>query len=477
MSRRAIAGTFTLLLVFSVMMGSYSTISMPTISGFQGSDLRMPGDFSAASLPPLPSNIAGDTTARPEISMRILIGQIYEEYGGSVRIIATNNDTRLIFLEEVRFEWVGTDLESSIIVNQGILPKEKHEIKSLMVHGPPVSGLREYRLSIRLLQYRTSHWYRMVSGGDEWLEFSEQTIDVMPLSEMGDNPVIYNPRNYYAKVNGLVNFSSSAVASAAETATEGLAAGYDMGEVCAIFDWLLANVNYTEDPGDGDAWYSPDETLSMMAGDCEDYAMLLAAMVNHAGGTSRIILTKDHAFAAVYIGSSASDLDNATEDIQAYYGTTVPVHAFTDDTGYWMAADPLGSFHMGGLAVGQAPIVFADGMWDTRFPDSGRLYSIDVTGKAISLPLWLDPIFWLGMIVIFGTLALIFVISAHSTPRQESQVCRVCGNAISADLYECPICRAPHHRACAYQAGHCASCGNAVVYPPPPPIQLPPGIN
>ncbi len=467
MSRTAIAGVFSLLLVISIVMGAYSTLSMPSANGFTDTDLRAPEDFTPPTLPAPPANIAGDTTARPNINIRILVGQIFERYGGSIRIIVMNNDTRALFLEELMFEWVGTDINSSITVNQRIGPGERHDIMTLAVGGPPVSGAREYSLSVRLLQYRNNGWYRMVSGGDDWLSFSEQTIDVMSLADEGENAISYNPLRYYARVNELVDFESAYVENATQPIL-GNEPGYNIGKVCAIFDWLVSNVNYTEDPDGGDIWYSPDETLAAMAGDCEDYAMLLAAMVNLAGGTSRVYLTHDHAFAAVYLGKTSIDLENVTADIRAYYNTQVPVHAFRDESGYWMVADPLGSFYMGGLAVGQVPIEQEDGYWNSAFPESGTLYSIDVTGISIERPLWMDTFFWVGMILVFGFMAIGFTISAYSAEQPVKRKCLVCNSEIGDDIYVCPHCQAAYHRACAFAGANCRECQSPIVFPPPP---------
>jgi transglutaminase-like putative cysteine protease len=469
MSRTAFAGVFSVMLVISIVMGAYSTLSMPSANGFAKQDLRAPGDYTPPTLPTAPTNVAGDTTARPNINIRILVGQIFERYGGSIRIIAHNNDTRALFLEEVMFEWVGTGLSSSITTNRRIEPGEKYEIMALAVSGPPVSGARDYILSVRLLQYRNNAWYRMVSGGDDWVSFSEQTIDVQSLADTEENAVSYNPLRYYTRVNELVDFSSTDVENATQPILSGT--GYNIGKVCAIFDWLVTNINYTEDPGGGDVWYSPDETLAMMAGDCEDYAMLLAAMVNLAGGNSRVYLTHDHAFAAVYVGNETGNLQNVTADIRAYYNTQVPVHAFRDETGYWMVADPLGSFYMGGLAVGQVPMEQENQYWTSAFPESGTLYSIDVTGTFIEQPLWLDPLFWIGMILVFGALALGFMVSAYSVEQPSIQNCLACAGDVGEDIYVCPHCQAAYHRACAFSGANCGQCQKPILFPPPPEIK------
>jgi hypothetical protein len=207
-----------------------------------------------------------------------------------------------------------------------------------------------------------------------------------------------------------------------------------------------------------------------MAGDCEDYALLLSSMVARAGGTARVYLTIDHAFAAVYVGNTSMDLADATDDVRAYYGTDVNVHAFSDELGYWMVADPLGSFYMGGLAVNQTPMNEHLGTWNTTFPTSDDIHSIDVTGIRISQPLWLDQMLWMGMILIFGFATIAVLLMPQPGAPQPKTLCHICAAEVApGDLYLCPHCKTTYHRPCAFSRAQCMTCGKATQYPPPPP--------
>jgi transglutaminase-like putative cysteine protease len=470
MSRMQVAGIFSILLAISIIMGAYSLVTMPQLEGFADADLHEPGQFTAPALPPLPDVIAGTTMSRPDISVMIYIGQMFEEYGGSVRMEVTNNDTMPMFLEEVAFGWVGGAESFQITVNAKIEAGETYKLKTLAVGGTATGGSHEYQLRMRVLQLRNNQWYRVLGSTDDWVAFTEHNIDVGVLSSSEANDVTSNPKRYFVKVNSLVDFNSEPVAQASANATAGIGAGYNIGKACAIFDWLDSNINYTEDPGGGDTWYSPDETLATLKGDCEDYAMLLAAMVEHAGGTSRIYLTIDHAFAAVYVGNTSDDLANATADVQAYYRTNVTIHAFADETGYWMVADPLGSLHLGGLAVGQSPTEYYGGLWNTTFEETETLYAIDVTGVDMNRPMWFDSNIWMGMILVFGFITIGFLIAAQSEKPMTKTLCHLCAGEIVGDLYVCPHCRTTYHRPCAFSKAYCMTCGKPVQYPPPPPV-------
>ncbi|MDD4307830.1 MAG: RING finger protein [Thermoplasmata archaeon] len=475
MTRTGAAVLFTAFLIFSVVMGVFSTLAVPNIAAFESDDLRPPEPYTPASLPSLPAVIAGDTTTRPDIPVIIYVPRIFVNYGGSIRLNITNNDSRALIIEEVAFTWTGMSDSSNMLLNAEIGPGGTVTVKALAIDGPASSGNHDYQISMRVLQRRNNQWFRVVSASDEWLDFSTHTINVEALPESAENPVIDNPRNYYDKVNGLVQFNSEAVSSATEDAISGTEEDFDIGKACAIFDYLDRNLNYTTDANDGDIWYSPEETLSEMAGDCEDYALLLASMVHSAGGTSRIYLTADHAFAAVYVGNTEAEMENASSDVRAYYRTGIETEFFHDDFGYWMVADPLGSFHMGGIAVGQSPTEYRNGSWSTTFADSDTLYAIDVTGCDLDTPIWLEPNLWMGLILMFGFITAGFIVSAHTEKPEEKMICHICASEISGqEHYVCPECLTPYHRPCAFSRTACMNCGKPTVFPPPPPRDLPP---
>jgi hypothetical protein len=381
----------------------------------------------------------------------------------------TNNGSRDVFLLDVAFDWVGTSQTFVAPASAAIGTGQTHTVKALAIDGPLVPGTYEYMLRMRCLQLRNGNWYRVMSGGDEWLSFSEHTVEVLGLPEPRETETAANTRMYYERVNQLADAGSEAVLAAAAEATAGMGAGFDIGRACAIFDYLAAVINYTEDPG-GDKWYSPERTLEKRTGDCEDYAILLASMVKSQGGSARVYLTADHAFAAVYIGNSSSDLDNATADVRGHYRTPVQVHALADRTGFWVVADPLGSFYLGGPAVGQSPTSQEGNVWNTTFEETDVLHALDVTGDPETVPMWLDTMFWMGMMLLTGFCALGFTVAAMSDkPAYASQYCHICAREIADDPYVCPTCRTTYHTPCAYSKAYCMTCGKPTMYPPPPP--------
>lgn len=47
-------------------------------------------------------------------------------------------------------------------------------------------------------------------------------------------------------------------------------------------DWICENISFANDDN-GNYWQTPEETISKMSGDCEDYSMLIAYYANQFG--------------------------------------------------------------------------------------------------------------------------------------------------------------------------------------------------
>ena len=123
---------------------------------------------------------------------------------------------------------------------------------------------------------------------------------------------------------------------------------YNIYQVCALFDMVKEEIEYVSDPRGNDIWEPANVTLRIGAGDCEDQAILLSSMIEAIGGTTRVYLTDNHAFAAVYIGNGTDATETAVKGIRAYYGN-VDVNYLTDKYGSWLMLDPTSSLYAGGL--------------------------------------------------------------------------------------------------------------------------------
>jgi PKD repeat protein len=93
---------------------------------------------------------------------------------------------------------------------------------------------------------------------------------------------------------------------------------HSIDQVCAIYDHLRSNWNYTSDPTHKEHFRYANQTINLGrrdnlagAGDCDDFAILMAAMVEGVGGSARVIsscgLMGGHAYAEVYLGRLGED--------------------------------------------------------------------------------------------------------------------------------------------------------------------------
>jgi len=132
--------------------------------------------------------------------------------------------------------------------------------------------------------------------------------------------------------------------------------GYSIADVCDIYDAIYNNWTYAEDPKGYDYFTKAGTSASLLKGDCDDFAILMASCINAIGGESRVNIAYNnnggHAFAEVYIGNNKSDVEPILEYIKERYGCN---HAYysslTDPSGeksYWLNLDWFGG-HPGGF--------------------------------------------------------------------------------------------------------------------------------
>jgi len=98
---------------------------------------------------------------------------------------------------------------------------------------------------------------------------------------------------------------------------------YCIDQICEIYDYLWNNYSYVGDPRDLEYYQYSNQTISSGKeidksgiGDCDDYAILMASLIEQIGGTTRIIMAYGpeggHAYAEVYLGQ----LDDEEKRVQ-----------------------------------------------------------------------------------------------------------------------------------------------------------------
>ncbi|MBP1908877.1 transglutaminase-like domain-containing protein [Methanolobus bombayensis] len=203
----------------------------------------------------------------------------------------------------------------------------------------------EPRISL-LVQTESGKWHDYRTQ-----KFEEITIEVSPEMETQNPDYSNNPEQMFNQVNEKVDPYDVQVRTMAAASAKKYPGQYNIYQICHLFDDTKENIQYISDPRGKDLWSTPGETMTVGAGDCDDYAILLASLIEAIGGTSRVYLTDTHAFAAAYIGN---DTEIMADAISNYYGP-VPIYYTTDEYGCWLMLDPTSSIYAGGLPGGTAP--------------------------------------------------------------------------------------------------------------------------
>ncbi|MDM7918447.1 MAG: transglutaminase family protein [Methanosarcina sp.] len=235
-------------------------------------------------------------------------------------------------------------------------------------------------------------WLLASTSEGKWHEYDPYFLngfsaDLKPMPEKYTPVYRYNPEYYFKTINRLVEPSQPDVrARAAETARL-YPGAYNIYQVCALFDTVKEEIKYVSDPRENDIWEPANVTLRIGAGDCEDQAILLSSMLEAVGGTTRIYLTDNHAFAAVYLGNGTKEAEAAVKGIRAYYGN-VDVNYLTDEYGSWLMLDPTSSLYAGGLP-GKTAQVKIQGLEENEterswtFVNTSKVKVIDISTRAL----------------------------------------------------------------------------------------------
>lgn len=119
---------------------------------------------------------------------------------------------------------------------------------------------------------------------------------------------------------------------------------YTIAQVCDIFDYCYSHWTYVSDPTGLNYVASASETIQNgLHGDCDDFAVLMAAGIVVIEGTSEIITvfngTVGHAFAGVYLGSTAGAANSYAEYLSNRYQVTGSGFKYFTDNRYWLNLD------------------------------------------------------------------------------------------------------------------------------------------
>jgi hypothetical protein len=80
----------------------------------------------------------------------------------------------------------------------------------------------------------------------------------------------------------------------------------------AVFKKINESWNYVSDPQDEEYIATASESVNLLAGDCDDHSILMAAAVKAIGGKPRLVYTNGHIYPELLIGTK-KDLDHMSK--------------------------------------------------------------------------------------------------------------------------------------------------------------------
>ncbi|WP_347156909.1 transglutaminase [Pontibacter chitinilyticus] len=86
----------------------------------------------------------------------------------------------------------------------------------------------------------------------------------------------------------------------------------------SLFKHIRLNWRYVSDPLGMDYYAPPIESMGLLAGDCDDYAILMASSVMAVGGEARVVITENHMYTEVKVGK-VEDLENISYAVRTLF--------------------------------------------------------------------------------------------------------------------------------------------------------------
>ena len=108
-----------------------------------------------------------------------------------------------------------------------------------------------------------------------------------------------------------------------------------MQEVKAIFQWVKNNVRYLQDVNEIETLQTPDVTLNIRRGDCDDHSVLLASLLESIGHPCRFIALGysqpgqfEHVYTQTLVGTDWVGLDST---VSASFAGWCPEPPYSSD--------------------------------------------------------------------------------------------------------------------------------------------------
>lgn len=99
---------------------------------------------------------------------------------------------------------------------------------------------------------------------------------------------------------------------------------YNIGQICFIYDHVSNRWRYVNDPRGVDYVSPASRTIEAdLVGDCDDFAVLMASLIEAIGGQGRVVVAfsaeSGHAYAEVYMGKDENTKNRALDGLNSHY--------------------------------------------------------------------------------------------------------------------------------------------------------------
>ncbi|MBN1324195.1 MAG: transglutaminase domain-containing protein [Methanotrichaceae archaeon] len=161
-------------------------------------------------------------------------------------------------------------------------------------------------------------------------------------------------RDIKAEINSKIDVDNPITRKKAVIIAADYPGDHTIDQICSIYEYLKGGWHYVPDPRGIDYFFPASESLDIGeqancagAGDCDDFAILMATLIESIGGTTRIVLADNvsgaHAYAEVYLGTlDAADhtVKEVVDWLREHYATeNIFVHINSDNKDVWLNLD------------------------------------------------------------------------------------------------------------------------------------------
>lgn len=346
MKRLVVLGILLIIAVASVGVAWFLRDGeVSRVPGFTSAYLTVPVN---RSLPvehdPLPVNL---TPVRIpynfQVTWEFLWEGVYAEAGGVYRVKVNNTSEKNLYVRSITLHLGDKEVRKAVMrVVEGTL-----DAGVFYIPGPAEPGSYSFFIELEIYSGEGGLWhhYRSVTT-------TPKQLSVEPLTT-STHYVLRRDRELYHLVNDRIWNEIGEIRGVAREILGNLTGEFGMDQVIFLYLWVQENIGYLNDPGGvANYWASPMETFRMRAGDCEDMALLLGAMLTAVGGSVRVVVASGHAYLMLYAGE---ELDGVIYSLQRSYAASVPLAFYRDSLGFWLLIDPLTRAYPGSLPLSTLP--------------------------------------------------------------------------------------------------------------------------